>query len=327
MGKKSKRVIVVAGGTGGHLFPAVLRAKKENKLKASVLFLFDQRAERFNLRERLSGIPCNNIFPIKTSSRVKFFAYLLPSILKVLWLFYKFKPNEVIAFGGYPTIPVMIVAVLLRVKLVLNEQNAIMGKANRMFAPVASEIEVNFPNTVMDKGYYKKTKVVPLLVNPKIKESTYYPKKFTILLIAGSLGSEYLVNLLLKVLSKIDNKKNVKVCIQVPENIYTKTKKNLSELGIEEEVETFFTDIMQQYNKASIIISRSGASAVRESLIVNKPTVFIPIPNSMHNHQYLNAKKAENMSKKVTVIEQKKHVEEDLLKALLINRKGSQSNE
>ena len=298
------RVIVAAGGTGGHIYPAlgiIERIKKENK-KCEVLYLgTTDRMEKDIVPKR--GIPfrgleikgldrkhiLNNFFVLK-----KFFKAIKDAkdIIK------KFKPDIVIGVGGYITAPVLYAAHKLGIKTMIHEQNSIPGLSNKFLAKFVDTICVSLPGSI---SYFPKKKTVytgnprseEILNISKVKKSKYGFKdsKKLVLVVMGSLGSTTMTKKLKSAISEFNNK-DYQVLVVTGKAYYDDYKdievpKNVVLIPYTEE-------LIQIMKDTDLMVSRAGASTISEITGIGLPSILVPSPYVTHNHQYLNAKELED---------------------------------
>ena len=292
------RVIVAAGGTGGHIYPALAiieRIKKENK-KCEVLYLgTTDRMEKDIVPKR--GIPFRGL-EIKGLDRKHILNNF--SVLKKFFrairdakdIIREFKPDIVIGVGGYITAPVLYAAHKLGIKTMIHEQNSIPGLSNKFLAKFVDTICVSLPGSI---SYFPKKKTVytgnprseEILNISKIKKSKYGFKdsKKLVLVVMGSLGSTTMTKKLKSAISEFNNK-DYQVLVVTGKAYYDDYKdievpKNVVLIPYTEE-------LIQIMKDTDLMVSRAGASGI------GLPSILVPSPYVTHNHQYLNAKELED---------------------------------
>ena len=291
----NKVVFLVAGGTGGHVFPAISLAKSLKNAKP--FFLTDKRTENLFLKEKL------NYFLI-SSSRIKknifkfplIFLKIFLGILYSMFLIIVKNPRIVIGFGGYTSIPTIIAAKILNKKIIIHEQNSIMGKTNRILSKIANITAIS----------YEKTKFAPesaILSGIPIRAAKKYKKKKSskkyILIIGGSQGAKYFSELIFQILEQLEKRTLKKIFIihQAPQEDITKIKKIYHKFKVNFKVMSFFHNIYDEIYNADLIISRCGASTLAEIEYFNKFSILFPLPTSADNHQYYNAHEFQKRNK------------------------------
>lgn len=288
-------IIICSGGSGGHIFPAlsVYNEIKKND-RNNVIFLTDTRGASF-IKKIDSSIDFITFPTIKASFKYTF--SIFKTILDSFKIFLEHKPDLIICFGGIFTVIPALLARLLKIKIVIHEQNAILGKANKFIIKCASpdKIMLSFKKTLLidKKSNYIYAGYPLLRVNTNNHERTFTSEKTTILILAGSQGSylfdQILPNILIKVVSKISDKQFTIVQQSKKENI-----QQISELyyknNIKHFVSDFFNDTNELMQTSDLMISRGGAGTIFEILEYKIPSIIIPLKNSADNHQKLNSK-------------------------------------
>ena len=296
-----KNILLAAGGTGGHLYGAESLAS-ELSLKGYNPFLFtDKRVEHLakgliqgNVKEIFSATFTNTSF-----YKWPFVVFkILLGFISSLILIKKIKPKAVVGFGGYPTIPVIFAAKVCGLKIIIHEQNIILGRANKLLIKLADVMSLGFENTVgVPKNYRKKSYFSG---NPIRKDILKYQSpyqaltendKFKLVIFGGSQGASFFSETIPPSLGMLSNKKKsfLKVFHQVRLEEVECINNFYNSEGIDAEVSNFFYELPMLLNSSHLIISRSGASTVSEISAINRPAILIPLPNSIDNDQKLNA--------------------------------------
>lgn len=283
----NKKIFLVAGGSGGHLFPALSLIEELHEF--DTLLLTDKRTEKY-----LKGmdIKYEKVITSKINKNILLIINLIIILLGIsqnILLFLKNRPNLVIGFGGYTSIPSIIAAKILNIKIIIHEQNAVMGRTNKLLSKISDEITISFPSTKYAPINSKFTGI-PIRKKKKIKK--IISRKKRILVVGGSQGAKIFSEIIPQALDKLDNstKKKIKVIQQVRNEDFSKIKKYYNSLGVAYDIKEFFDDIYNQIYNADLIISRCGASTLAEIHSFEKQSILFPLPTSMNNHQYFNAK-------------------------------------
>ncbi len=284
----NKVIFFVAGGTGGHLFPAIAVAKSFKKSQSH--FLVDKRTEKILLDNNYkyhiisSGKLDKNILKVLIS-----FFKILYGFVHSFYLITKFKPSLVVGFGGYTSIPPLLAAKILNKKILIHEQNSVMGKTNRFLSKISSKIAITYKNTI----YADKSAIVSGMPirDLKVKKGIYKNHKKVILIIGGSQGTKVFCKIMKKIILRLDKKllKKIFVVHQVREEDLKTMTKFYQSFNIAFKIEKFFKNIYDEINRSDIIISRCGASSLAEIEYFKKFCILIPLPTSANNHQYHNA--------------------------------------
>ena len=216
--------------------------------------------------------------------------------MKSLYLVLRFRPKVVIGFGGYISGPLLLSALLLRIKTIIHEQNVYPGKTNRILAHFVNKIAINFSESF---EYLKKfeSKII-LSGNPLRKELKRVQKEgdsFTFLVMGGSQGAHVLNKFIPEAVSLIeDGKKKLLEVVHISGgNEKEEVIKSYKDKGIRYRVFSFTEDIDKLYNESDFVIARSGATTVSELLYLGKPAILVPYPYA-NSHQLFNAKVLEN---------------------------------
>lgn len=299
--KKDAKIIIAAGGTGGHIFPGIAIAEEIRRVYpyAIITFAGTKRGLETKILPRL-GLHLDLIDSSSIKDRKGFgriFAWMkLPlSIAQCVSLIMKKKPDILISIGGYAAGPLMMAAMLVRVPFVLVEPNAVAGFANKLVGRFAKIAFVPFEQT---KKYFSKTKVI-LSGNPvrdeilKIRHGEREDKKhLTIFVFGGSQGARTLNRAMLDALKFMAGiKDRVSVIhqtgsfedIKLLENAYLNA-------GIKADVFTFNENMQKFYFDADLVIARSGATTVAEVSAIGLPSILVPYPFAADDHQRANAK-------------------------------------
>lgn len=299
------RVIMTAGGTGGHLYPAIAIAEKikEKNPEAEILFVGTHRALEKEMLEPYGykhiAIASEGLYRKNVLKNFGSLRKNLKGYGEAKALIRKFKPDYVIGTGGYVTGVMIYAAKKLGVKTAIHEQNVVPGLTNKWLSKIADKTFVSFEQT---KSKFDTKKEIVLSGNPirsaffntsyeeSRKSLGIGAEEFVILAYGGSQGSKKLNQVLMKGLKIMDQVKDVKIFFVTGKAYFEEVKNYLGKNT--EAIELLpFTDIMHQYViGADFIISRAGAISMSEFTACGKATLLIPSPNVTNNHQYYNAK-------------------------------------
>lgn len=281
------KVFIGAGGTGGHVFPALAVAKQLIIENNEIVWFGTKNGIESKVVPE-AGIVINYISskPLRGKGLFGFIFGcwgLLLSLWQIFIYFRQNKPDVVLVMGGYVAAALGIVAKLYRVKLVLHEQNAKAGLCNRLLFLLADKVALGFAGAF--KG--EKVKVVGNPIRSNIQYSEKQKSdKLHCLVLGGSQGAEPLNEKVSKAWLSMAREKRPKLWHQVGEK---NQKAYLSLYNDDVQVSGFIEDMSQAYAWADIIIARSGAMTVSECLAVGKPVAWVPYPYAADNHQYFNA--------------------------------------
>ncbi len=297
------KILLCTGGTGGHIFPAKALSDLLIAKGHKVSVLLDKRAFAYSYvwdskvqvkKIQAIGLHNKNVFFI-----IKMILILGVGFLQSLFFILFNKPKLVVSFGGYTSLPVILVCIILRIKFILHEQNAVLGKANRLFAKFAQYLALSFSNTKFVELYKNKV-VVGLPVRDVFSKREAIlqtdSNKFIISVFGGSLGanifSENIPNAFLQLPCSLQQQ--IVVYHQCRKETLNQTVDVWKKTQVEFHVEPFFNNINDLMQMSDIIISRSGASTVFEIMELGKYAIYVPFAKATENHQYYNALNAKN---------------------------------
>jgi UDP-N-acetylglucosamine--N-acetylmuramyl-(pentapeptide) pyrophosphoryl-undecaprenol N-acetylglucosamine transferase len=210
----------------------------------------------------------------------------------------KFDAEIVVGFGGYPTVAPVIAAFISRSIIILHEQNAVLGRANRWLSSIAHIIATSFELTKGLNDKHSKTVLVGNPVRNEMKKarSSSYPiikadTKINILVIGGSAGAKILSDTVPKALLLLPTslRKNLSITQQCRKEDLSRVVAIYKTAKQKSDIKTFFNDISQKIKNSHLVISRSGASTVAELSVIGRPAIFIPYQFAIDNHQKINA--------------------------------------
>ena len=294
----NKKIIFLAGGTGGHIFPAINLMKHFKNKGYEVLLITDIRGKTFleNYPEIQSYVlktdtPTNKKFLNKIFSIFTIFISVIKSIL----ILRKEKGDIVFGMGGYTSIPAAIASKFLNLPLVIYENNMILGRANRFLSIfskkifLAKKIEKKFP-----LRHKKKTYIVGSILNKSIIENLaskqeVKEKSFSILVLGGSQGAEIFGNV---VPLAIKNMKDAGFVVDIKQQCLKSQIKKIKDFynnnGIKNYVFSFDENVLELMSLSNLAITRCGSSSIAELVHTLTPFIGVPLFNSVDNHQYLN---------------------------------------
>lgn len=297
------RIIVTGGGTGGHLFPgiAVATAMQERISGCRVLFI---GTERQLDRTTLDGydfeqgtISCMGLKGMGIGHRFRSLAGLPKAVWQARRILTRFRPDLALGVGGYVTGPVLVAAKLgwgrKRIPVCIHEQNSVPGLANRLLARIADRIFLSSP---CDYPFPSSRTV--LTGNPVRREillaaAGERPKPETpvVLVLGGSQGAHRLNMVMLEAAPELKKRLagDFMVIHQTGSRDQDRVRAGYSALGIRAEVADFFQDMASLYSRASLVVSRAGATTLAELAVMGLPALLVPYPHAADNHQEINA--------------------------------------
>lgn len=290
-----KTALVMAGGTGGHIFPglAVAEALRARGWRVHWLGAPDSMESQL--------VPPRG-FPLETIAfggvRGKGIQTLVLLPLKLLRAFWqsiqvvrRVQPNVVVGLGGYITFPAGMMSVLLGKPLVLHEQNSVAGMANKVLAGVADRVYSAFPK-VIAKGEWVGNPLREAFLRQPPPEARFAGRSgpLKLLVVGGSLGAKALNDIVPKALARIAPQERPRVLHQSGAKQIDELRANYAAAGVQAELTPFIDDTAGAYAEADLVICRAGASTVTELAAVGAPALFVPFPHAVDDHQTTNAK-------------------------------------
>ncbi len=293
------RVIITAGGTGGHIYPAlaILNKIKEKEPNSEFIYIgTHNRMEKDIVPAagyQYESIEIYGFSKTMIKRDVKNISLIYKAYKKCLKIMKDFKPDVVIGVGGYVTFPVIMAANKLHIKTFIHEQNSIPGKSNKVLAKKADLIGVSFKDSIK---YFNPEKC-KLTGNPcgenaldinAVSKTKYHmhANKKGVLIVQGSLGSNVINNKMKEFLSNIDNE-NYEVLYVTGKDYYEEFSKNKFSKNVI--IVPYVDNLSALIKDMDLIVTRAGASIISEIMALRKPAIFIPSPYVANNHQYYNA--------------------------------------
>lgn len=293
-------VLLAAGGTGGHVFPAEALAYELKDRGYSVHLVTDSRAERY-----AGKFPADEIHVVPSATIGSKNPIAVAKALLTLWkglraarrLVTKLKPVAVVGFGGYPTVPPLLASTGLGVPSLIHEQNAVMGRANKALAKRVKAIAGGFlPETQGE--YAAKTVATGNPVRPAVlaaADVAYTPSNagepFQLVVFGGSQGAQFFSAAVPAAICLLPNE--IRARVSVTQQARPEDKDSViasyKKLGVAADVSPFFGDMAERIAGSDLVISRSGASTVSELSVIGRPSVLVPYPHALDHDQAANA--------------------------------------
>jgi UDP-N-acetylglucosamine--N-acetylmuramyl-(pentapeptide) pyrophosphoryl-undecaprenol N-acetylglucosamine transferase len=294
--------VLTAGGTGGHLFPAEALAGELLRRGRQVRLMTDARVGAF--AGDLPGVEIDRVRvgrpgggPVRTASGM---AKLAAGALQARRLLRRLEPAAVVGFGGYPSLPTMLGAIALGLPTLIHEQNAVLGRANRLLAPYVRRIATGFPEVARlrraerARAVHTGNPVRPAIL--AVGETGYAPPAaegaVELLVLGGSQGAHILAEIVPAALAALPLplRRRLRVSQQVRPEDEAAVVAAYAAAGISAHTERFFADVPQRLARAHLAICRAGASTIAELAAVGRPGVLIPYPYATDDHQTANAR-------------------------------------
>ena len=305
-------LVLAAGGTGGHMFPAQAIAEEMVARGWQVKLSTDSRGARYcdNFPSDVEVTVINSatfsgrsIFG-KLSVPLKIFYGVFQSLL---W-FKRNKPSCVVGFGGYPSIPAITAALIWRIPTILHEQNGVLGQVNKLFAKKVDFVAYGIaPESLSSEnslyiGNPVRNSVLKFKASPYIPPGDY---PINVLVIGGSQGARIMSDIVPAALSLLSekNKKNLRVAHQARPEDKDRVIKLYSEHNIDAEVSSFFNDVPRRISEAQLVISRSGASSVADIATIGRPSILVPLKSALRDEQSINAESMTSINSAISFAE------------------------
>jgi UDP-N-acetylglucosamine--N-acetylmuramyl-(pentapeptide) pyrophosphoryl-undecaprenol N-acetylglucosamine transferase len=299
---RNRTVMLAAGGTGGHLFPAFALAEELGRRGYTVDLVTDMRGDRYG-----TGFPARAVHQVPSATLAskspvavaKTGLALAKGIVAARKLMKNVRPLVVVGFGGYPTFPPLLAARQLGIPTMLHEQNAVLGRANKMLARRVNAIATSFETTKFLEGsLLAKARFAGNPVRGIVLDAAamgYPPLEpnglFNLLVFGGSQGARYFSDAVPPALARLPPalKSRLNVVQQAREEDVVRVQTAYAEAGIASEIAPFFKDLPARMAASHLVVGRAGASSVAELTVIGRPSILVPLPHSLDNDQLQNA--------------------------------------
>jgi UDP-N-acetylglucosamine--N-acetylmuramyl-(pentapeptide) pyrophosphoryl-undecaprenol N-acetylglucosamine transferase len=292
--------VLAAGGTGGHLFPAQALASELMRRGSRVVVMTDGRGHNYRSAfpgAEITTVPAATFAGRSPVGRLVAFGVIALGVVSALAKLRSLRPRAVVGFGGYPSFPVMIAASLARIPSLLHEQNAVLGRVNRLLAPRVLKIAASLP---FAKFAPKNPERIVFTGNPVRPEAAALATEYAppgadgpirLLVFGGSQGARSLSELVPAALASLPEhlRSRLRIVQQCRAPDVEMVQSAYRANGIEAEVGKFFTDLPRRMADAHLVIARSGASTLSELTVIGRPSLLVPYPHAMDDHQSANA--------------------------------------
>jgi len=297
---QKRPILLCAGGTGGHLFPAQALSHALQQRGAIVHLATDSRALKYS-----GEFPAAEIHAIPSATptggsifgKAAAVLMLARGLIRARGLLKKLNPAVVVGFGGYPTVPPMLAAQQLTIPTLLHEQNAVLGRANRFLAKGATAIGTGFPDVGgLDSALRLKAKFVGNPLRPHVIAATAlsYPDlagPLRLLITGGSQGARVFSDIVPAAIALLtpEQRANLIVTQQARGEDEARVRDAYARLSVNAEIAPFFADLPTRIANSHLVIGRAGASTVSELAAIGRPSILVPLPGAIDQDQAANA--------------------------------------
>jgi UDP-N-acetylglucosamine--N-acetylmuramyl-(pentapeptide) pyrophosphoryl-undecaprenol N-acetylglucosamine transferase len=295
-------ILLAAGGTGGHLFPAEALGVELIERGYRVRLATDSRALRYSglfSKDMIDVVPSETVRGRTPWSLARTGVMLAAGIAVSLNLIRRLKPAAVVGFGGYPTVPPLLAARMFGVPGIIHEANAVLGRANRFLSSRVSAIATSLPGVLdRDPALSGKTTTVGTPMRPAILAASAVKfaipdptGPFRLLVVGGSQGARVMADIVPGAIEGLEPSlwNRLVLTQQVREEDMARVRAVYDRLKIKAELAPFFNDLPARLASHHLVISRSGAGTVAELGAIGRPSILVPLPGSIDQDQFANA--------------------------------------
>jgi UDP-N-acetylglucosamine--N-acetylmuramyl-(pentapeptide) pyrophosphoryl-undecaprenol N-acetylglucosamine transferase len=295
-------ILLAAGGTGGHLFPAEALAVELMKRGLRVRLATDSRALRYSglfSKEMIDVVPSETVRGRTPWSLAYTGIKLAVGTGVALNFMRRLRPAAVVGFGGYPTLPPLLAARLAGIPGIIHEANAVLGRANRFLSSRVNAIATSLPGVLdRDPALAAKTTTVGTPMRPAILAAaavSYVAPEpagpFRLLVVGGSQGARVMADVVPGAIERLEPSRWSRLILtqQVREEDMARVRAVYDRLKVKAELAPFFADLPAKLASHHLVVSRSGAGTVAELGAVGRPSILVPLPGSIDQDQFANA--------------------------------------
>lgn len=295
-------ILLAAGGTGGHLFPAEALGVELIRRGYRVRLATDSRAVRFSglfTPDMTDVVPSETVRGRNPIALARTGIMLGYGLVTALNLVRRLRPAAVIGFGGYPTLPPLLAARLLGVPGIIHDANAVLGRANRFLGGRVNAIATSLPGVLdRDPALSGKATTVGTPMRPAILAAAAVPYEapqpngpLRLLVIGGSQGARVMSDIVPPAIEKLEPALWSRIVLtqQVREEDMARVRAVYDRLKIKAELAPFFTDLPARLAQNHLVVSRSGAGTVAELAAIGRPSILVPLPGAIDQDQFANA--------------------------------------
>uniref|UniRef100_A0A7C5V3K5 UDP-N-acetylglucosamine--N-acetylmuramyl-(pentapeptide) pyrophosphoryl-undecaprenol N-acetylglucosamine transferase n=1 Tax=Caldicellulosiruptor owensensis TaxID=55205 RepID=A0A7C5V3K5_9FIRM len=331
MKHENKTLIFSGGGTGGHIYPAISVADFLKKSDENINIIFVGTKDGLEAKivpeagYKIEFIEVKGLKRQLTVKNVEVLIKFLKGLKQAKKILKRYKPATVFVTGGYVSLPVAFAAKSLGIKIILHEQNAFPGLATRIISRFCDKVLISFEES---RKYFKKSKDIILTGNPIRLEILNYNQsqakreigvegKTTVLIVGGSRGAENLNSAAIRLAKSFEGNRDVHFILSTGEKKFDDAKSYAKQLNALTNISLYpyIMEMPKYLAAADIVVSRGGAIAISEITALGKPSIIVPSPYVVNNHQEYNARALERQGACFVLLENE--LEEDKLKILV----------
>ncbi|MBP9181832.1 MAG: UDP-N-acetylglucosamine--N-acetylmuramyl-(pentapeptide) pyrophosphoryl-undecaprenol N-acetylglucosamine transferase [Fuscovulum sp.] len=300
MAADGKLLLIAAGGTGGHMFPAQALAEAMLARGWRVKLSTDDRGARyaggFPQAVTVEQVASATFARGGAAAKLMVPFRIVGGILGALWSQATDRPAVVVGFGGYPSIPALTAAWVLRRPRMIHEQNGVLGRVNQAFAPRVDRVACGTWPTTLPQGVTGTPTGNPVRAAVLERAAAPYippgPYPMSLVVIGGSQGARILSDVVPAAVAALPDplRANLRVAHQARDEDAARAAAAYDAAGIRVEIAPFFADIPRRLSEAQLVISRSGASSVADISVIGRPAILIPYAAATGDHQAANAR-------------------------------------
>lgn len=308
----SRTIVLTAGGTGGHIFPAEALAEVLLARGYEPHLITDARFDDYRAHQVYGAFNKIDVHPIATArtgsslTRSLFnMAVIAKGVRQSRAIMKQLKPLAVVGFGGYPSFPAMLAAITRGDATILQEQNSVLGRVNRLLAPMVNAIALTYPNTLKLRCSAQRKAVHignPVRAQVRALAAMQYnapaPEALLrVLVVGGSQGARIFGDVVPAAIERLPEE--VRGRIRIEQQCRTEdiamVRERYARMHLQADIQPFFNDMSARLASAHLVIARSGASTVSELCVAGRPAILVPLPHATDNHQYYNAQAVEDI--------------------------------
>lgn len=295
-------IAIAAGGTGGHLFPAQALAEELKRRGYDIVLLTDSRTQKFDElfpSADVHRISAATISPGNIGKALSEVVTIMRGVAQAWAVLGRAKPLAMVGFGGYPSLPPVVAALLRGIPLAIHVPDAVLGRVNRAVSPYVDVIAAAVGNP---KYLHEEDRERVIVTGNPVRDAvqkaagTPYQRlprdgRICLLVFGGSQGAKVMADVVPQALARLDIewRERLHVVQQANKNDVTRVEIAYDHAGISARVSDFFTDLPEQMALAHLVIARSGASTVSELSTIGRPAFLVPLPSATDDHQKYNA--------------------------------------